>query len=303
MADCCGPKVKRDNRVLVRSAYGRIAKEGGSCCGGKSCQGGSGSNAVAGQIGYSKEDLKNLPKGANLGLGCGNPGAIAELKPGETVLDLGSGAGIDAFLAARKVGPKGKVIGVDMTPDMLEKARANVAAFRKRSGLKNVEFRLGEIEHLPVADASVDTIISNCVINLSSDKPSVWCEVARVLKPGGRMAVSDLALTAPLPACLKNSVAALTACIAGAVTVAETEKMVRAAGLTGLAMESRPYPVEAVADISDPLYRKLVASLPKGRTFGDYIVSLSIKATKPRGPGGKPKNGGARHRLVHTGTR
>jgi ubiquinone/menaquinone biosynthesis C-methylase UbiE len=163
-------------------------------------------------IGYSEDELAAVPKGANLGLGCGNPTAIAALKPGETVLDLGSGAGFDAFLAARQVGPTGKVIGVDMTPDMLSKARENAV----KGNVTNVEFRQGEIETLPVDSGTVDTIISNCVINLSPEKPAVFAEAFRVLKPGGRIAVSDIVLLEPLPDFVRDSVAAYTACVAGA---------------------------------------------------------------------------------------
>ena len=166
-----------------------------------------------------------------MGLSCGNPNALAALKPGEVVLDLGAGGGFDVFIAGRKVGPTGRAIGVDMTPEMLAKARKNIAAYRERTGLDNVEFRLGEIEHLPVADASVDVVISNCVINLSPDKPQVWREIARVLKPGGRVAVSDLALLKPLPPAVVERVEALVGCVAGAVLVSETERMAREAGL------------------------------------------------------------------------
>jgi SAM-dependent methyltransferase len=189
-------------RQKVREGYGEIAKNGGSCgCGGVSCCGSSAedSEKLVKQIGYTAEELAALPEGANMGLSCGNPTALASLAPGEVVLDLGAGGGFDAFIAGQKVGPTGRAIGVDMTHEMLVKARRNLATYRERSKLDNVEFRLGEIEHLPVADGSVDVVISNCVINLSPDKPQVWREIARVLKPGGRVAVSDLALLRPLP--------------------------------------------------------------------------------------------------------
>jgi SAM-dependent methyltransferase len=213
-------KIKTTNeaeavRAAVRDGYSHIAQQDGSCCSGVSC---CGSNAeesakLADYVGYSSEELAALPEGANMGLSCGNPNALASLKPGEVVLDLGSGGGFDVFIAGRKVGAKGRAIGVDMTPEMLAKARKNIAAYQERSGLDNVEFRLGEIEHLPLADNSVDAVISNCVINLSPDKEQVWREIARVLKPGGRVAVSDLALFKPLPQGVRAMVEALVPCI------------------------------------------------------------------------------------------
>jgi SAM-dependent methyltransferase len=225
--------------------------------------------------------LAALPGGANIGLSCGNPSAVAALRPGEVLLDLGSGAGFDAFVAAPKVGATGRVIGVDMTAEMLARARKNVAAYRERTGLDNVEFRLGEIEHLPVADASVDVIISNCVINLSPDKPQVWREMARVLKPGGRVAVSDLALLKPLPAPVVEMVEALVGCVAGAVLVSETERMAREAGLAEIRLNPKPGYVEAMVDGQDPLYQKIMMHLPAGSGPGDYITSLEVTAAKP----------------------
>ncbi|HKW30625.1 MAG TPA: methyltransferase domain-containing protein, partial [Verrucomicrobiae bacterium] len=218
---------------------------------------------------------------ANIGLSCGNPGALAALRPGEVLLDLGSGAGFDAFVAGPKVGPAGRVIGVDMTPEMLARARGNIAAYRERSGLDNVEFRLGEIEHLPVADASVDAIISNCVINLSPDKPRVWREIARVLKPGGRVAVSDLALLKPLPEAIREMVEALVGCVAGAVLASETERMARDAGLTDIRLNSKPGYVDTLVEGQDPLYLKILAHLPAGTKPGDYVTSLEIIGRKP----------------------
>jgi arsenite methyltransferase len=262
-------------REKVREGYGKIARSCGSCCGGP-----RDGDQLAQHVGYNANDLAALPEGANMGLSCGNPTALASLKPGETVLDLGSGGGFDVFIAGAKVGPTGRAIGVDMTPEMLAKARSNIASYRQRSGLDNVEFRLGEIEHLPVADNSVDVVISNCVINLSPDKPQVWREIARVLKPGGRVAVSDLALLKPLPAAVRESVEALVGCIAGAVLVAETERMTHAAGLVDVVLKSKPDYINAMTDWNDPLYRQVVAKLPAGQTAADYITSLEVTARK-----------------------
>jgi len=271
-------------RETVREGYGKIAANGGSCCGpAPACCGSSlsGSETLARHIGYSAEELAALPDGANMGLSCGNPNALAALQPGEVVLDLGSGGGFDVFIAGRKVGPTGRVIGVDMTPEMLAKARKNITAYRERSGLNNVEFRLGEIEHLPVADASVDVVISNCVINLSPDKAQVWREMARVLKPGGRVAVSDLALLKPLPPAIAEMVDALIGCVAGAVLVSETKSMVLNAGLANADLTTKPGYVDGMVDWQDPLYQKIIAHLPPGAKPSDYITSLEVKANKP----------------------
>ncbi len=270
-------------REKVRAGYAEIAQNGSerrqsSCCGGMSALD---SETLARHIGYSAEELAALPGGANIGLSCGNPSALAALRPGEVLLDLGSGAGFDAFVAAPKVGPTGRVIGVDMTSEMLARARKKVAAYRERTGLQNVEFRLGEIEHLPVADASVDVIISNCVINLSPDKPQVWREMSRVLKPGGRVAVSDLALLQALPAAVLEMVEALVGCVAGAVLVSETERMAREAGLAELRLNPKQGYVAAMTDWKDPLYRKIVAHLPAGSGPEHYITSLEVTAVKP----------------------
>lgn len=274
-------------RDQVRAGYGAIARDGGSCCGpaASCCAGAPAADMLAERIGYSADELAALPEGANLGLSCGNPNALAALRPGEVVLDLGSGAGFDVFIAGRKVGPTGRVIGVDMTPEMIAKARRNAVAYREQTGLDNVEFRLGEIEHLPVADASVDVVISNCVINLSPDKPQVWREIARVLKPGGRVAVSDLALLQPLPPAIVQSVQALVGCIAGAVLVSETERMAREAGLVDIRLNSRPEYVDGMSDWQDPLYREIMVHLPPGTKPGDFITSLEITARKPTDPG------------------
>ncbi len=213
-----------DVREVVRERYGKIAAEApaeGCCGGGSSC-----GPSSAASIGYSEAELSQLPEGANLGLGCGNPQGIAALSPGETVLDLGSGGGIDWFLAAKQVGEKGWVIGVDMTPQMLARARANA----EKSGVRNVEFRLGEIEHLPVADGSVDVILSNCVVNLSPDKPAVFREAFRVLKPGGRLAISDMVAQGPVPAELRKDLDSYTGCIGGAAEIPDIEKLLSEAG-------------------------------------------------------------------------
>lgn len=275
---------RNDIRDTVREGYAAIAESGTAACGGGGCCGGGdadSSTALAQAIGYAPQELEALPEGANMGLSCGNPTALASLTPGEVVLDLGSGGGFDVFIAGRKVGPAGRAIGVDMTPQMLAKARKNADAYRERTGLDNVEFRLGEIEHLPVPDNSVDVIISNCVINLSPDKPQVWREMARVLKPGGRVAVSDLALRQPLPREVLEMVEALIGCVAGAMTIAETEAVALAAGFEGIALEEKPGYIEAMTHVNDPLYAQVIAALPEGRTAADYIVSLDISARKP----------------------
>jgi arsenite methyltransferase len=215
-----------------------------------------------------------------MGLSCGNPTAIASLQPGEVVLDLGSGGGFDLFLAGPKVGETGRAIGVDMTPDMLALARKNTAAYHEVTGLDNVEFRLGEIEHLPVADASVDVVISNCVLNLSPDKPQVWRDIARVLKPGGRVAVSDLALLQPLPPAVAAMLDVLVGCVAGAPLVTDTERMMREAGLTEIRLEPKPDYVEVMRLKKSPLYDNIAAHIPEGMTPADYVTSLDITARK-----------------------
>ena len=270
-------------RNKVREGYASIAKQGGSCCGPQaSCGCGSDSaTEIAKSIGYDPEELASLPDGANMGLSCGNSVALASLKPGEVVVDLGSGGGFDIFIAGRKVGPKGRAIGVDMTFEMLNLARKNVEVYREQSGLNNVEFRLGEIEHLPLADNSVDVIISNCVINLSPDKAQVWREIARVLKPGGRVAVSDLALVKNLPAKIMEMVEALVGCIAGAVLVEETERMANEAGLGEIKLTKKSDYIDSMTTINDPLYQKIRDALPSGAKASDYITSLEINAVKP----------------------
>ena len=274
-------------RQLVREGYAKIAQEtsAGGCSSGVSCCGSAPQDAdkLARELGYTVEELKALPEGANMGLSCGNPAALAALKPGEVVLDLGSGGGFDVFIAGRKVGATGRAIGVDMTPEMLAKARRNIIGYRKETSLNNVEFRLGEIEYLPVADNYVDAIISNCVINLSPDKTQVWREMARVLKPGGRIAVSDMALVKPLPAEVLTIVEALVGCVAGAALVSETGRMAREAGLSDIVLKVKSDYIEAMLNFEDPLYQKIIELLPAGTKPSDYITSLEVQALKPKG--------------------
>ncbi len=272
----------------VRAGYAEIARAGdagtgGGCCAPQACCGPglATANDLARKVGYAAAELAALPDGANMGLSCGNPTALASLRPGEVVLDLGSGGGFDCFVAGSKVGPTGRVIGVDMTPEMIAKARRNTAAYRARSGLDNVEFRLSEIEHLPAADHSADVVISNCVINLSPDKPRVWREIARVLRPGGRVAVSDLALLRPLPEAVQQMVEALVGCIAGAVPVVDTERYARDAGLIDIRLEQKPEYVASRASFEDPLYQKIAVALAPGTGPADYVTSLNVTARKP----------------------
>lgn len=281
-------------RDQVRQGYAKIAKDGqwssvqsapaagDSCCGGGGCCGPTTLTAdqVASAVGYATEELSALPDGANMGLSCGNPTAIAALQPSEVVLDLGSGGGMDCFLAGPRVGATGRVIGVDMTPDMLSKARRNIESYRTQSGLDNVEFRLGEIEHLPLADASIDVVLSNCVINLSPDKAQVWREVARVLKPGGRVAISDLALLKPLPQSVVDDVEALVGCVAGAKLVETIRADMEAAGLVDIQLNSKPEYIDAMTAWQDPLYQKIIAALPEGSKMSEYVTSLDIAARK-----------------------
>ena len=262
-------------RETIRQGYTDIAKGKSSCCCGSSAP-----DKLAEAIGYTSEEMQVLPDGANMGLSCGNPTAIAGLKPGQAVLDLGSGGGFDVFIAAKKIGPTGKAIGVDMTPDMLSKARASISKFTEKTGLSNVEFRLGEIEHLPVADSTIDVIISNCVINLSPDKQQVWNEIARALKSGGKACVSDLALKKPLPEEVLKSAAALVSCVAGAVLVDDTIKMTKQAGLNDIQIDEKEYSIDVMADCNDPLYRQVKESLPQGAKLSDYIISVNITAYK-----------------------
>jgi arsenite methyltransferase len=273
----------------VRNNYAAIARANmhatpeasdGSCCAPSCCSSAVDVTTLATSIGYDASELSALPAGANMGLSCGNPTAIASLQPGEVVLDLGSGGGFDVFLAGPKVGPTGRVIGVDMTADMLALARKNTQTYREVTSFENVEFRLGEIEHLPVADASVDVVISNCVLNLSPDKPQVWREIARVLKPGGRVAVSDMALLQPLPQAVAGTLEVLVGCIAGAPLITDTERMMREAGLVDIALVPKPEYVQTMGRMDRPLYQQIASHLPDGTTPADYITSLDISARK-----------------------
>jgi SAM-dependent methyltransferase len=250
-------------RESVRQNYGKIASENRSCCGPTCCTAVAGSPAD--KLGYSAEDTQNVPEGSNLGLGCGNPLTIASLQPGQTVLDLGSGAGFDCFLAAKAVGPSGKVIGVDMTPEMIARARRNAAS----GDYKNVEFRMSEIEHLPVANMSVDVIISNCVINLSPDKRSVIEEAFRVLKPNGRLAISDIVATQDLPEDVRNDLALYSGCMAGATPIHELRKFLSGAGFRNVKIEEKAGS------------REFIAEWAPGRGIEDYVTSATIEATKP----------------------
>ncbi len=256
-------------KEMVRARYGGIAAAGDSgCCGPTSscCGPADTAQTKSRNMGYSDTELAAVPEGANLGLGCGNPQAIAAMQPGETVIDLGSGAGFDCFLAAGQVGATGHVIGVDMTHEMLTKARGNAASIRAG----NVEFRLGEIEHLPIADNTGDVVISNCVINLVPDKAQVFREAFRVLKPGGRLAVSDVINAVPLPAELAAKPEMLCGCVAGAASSARIEEWLAAAGFTDIRITPRPES------------RELIATWVPGSGIENYVVSAIVEARKPQ---------------------
>ena len=262
-------KIKR----TVRDTYGKIARSetkgclpgsDASCCGTPDFD----PEKVSSFLGYSTEDLGSVPEGANLGLGCGNPVAIASLKEGEVVVDLGSGGGFDCFLAARQVGEAGRVIGVDMTPDMISKARRNA----ENITAANVEFRLGEIEHLPVADGTADIIISNCVINLSPDKDSVYREAFRVLKPGGRLSISDIVTIETLPEEIQEDLALVSACVGGAATIDDTEKALKDAGFVDIRISDKSIDREVVRDLTSAGFAKAM----------DYVISATIGAVKPQ---------------------
>ena len=251
-------------KQMVRDRYGAIAAASSPCCAPAStCCGPEAEQAA--RMGYSETELNAVPEGANLGLGCGNPQAIAALRPGEVLIDLGSGAGFDCLLAAKQVGPEGRVIGVDMTHEMLAKARDNAA----RVGATNVEFRLGELEHLPVADGTGDVIISNCVINLVPDKAQVFREAFRVLRPGGRLAIADVVNVNPLPPELAADTALLCGCVAGAASAAAIGDWLRAAGFTDVTIDVKPES------------REYVATWAAGRGIENYVASATIEARKP----------------------
>jgi arsenite methyltransferase len=273
--------MKEENvKKLVRDRYAKVAKTSGSCCASSvSCCSAPTDKQVSKMIGYSEAEMNQVPDDANLGLGCGNPTALASLKEGERVLDLGSGAGFDCFLAAKKVGKSGRVIGVDMTPEMLDKARGNAA----KGKYTNVEFRLGEIENLPVADNSVDVIISNCVINLAPNKKRVFEEAFRVLAPNGRLMVSDIVLLKPLPKAIAESIEAYAGCIAGAMLKDKYIEQIRKAGFSDVkVLQEKVYPVDYI--LSEPDTKNAVKSL--GLTMedvegaADSVVSISVSATK-----------------------
>ena len=275
-------------KEAVRENYGKIARtdsltsqahQAGSCCNTTDISSGVNQKAsccgptefsvenMSTIMGYSKKDIKSVPEESNMGLGCGNPVALASLRSGETVVDLGSGGGFDCFLAAKEVGETGKVIGVDMTPDMVSKARRNA----EKIGTRNVEFRLGEIENLPAADNTADIIMSNCVINLSPDKRNVYKEAYRILKPGGRLAISDVLATAELPDEVRNDLALVSACIGGAATIEDTEKLLVEAGFQNIKIKPNDHSRELIKEW-DP---------EKSEKATDYVVSTYIEAIKP----------------------
>ena len=270
-------KKQADIKSSIKKNYGEIAQKGTSCC--CSCGGNTAASVVSKGIGYTDQELNAVPEGANLGLGCGNPVALASIKPGETVLDLGSGAGFDCFLAAKRTGPTGKVIGVDMTPEMIARARNNA----EKGGYQNVTFVQGEIEHLPVADGAVDLIISNCVINLSTDKDAVFREAYRVLKVGGRIMVSDIVLLKELPPAIKKSVDAYVGCLSGAMLQQDYLAAIKAAGFQNIELlGSAVFPMEDM--LNDPTAKAIAKDLKLTdamlKSAEDCVVSAKIKAVK-----------------------
>jgi len=274
---------KHEIKKAVREGYAKIAKKESPCCApiNSCCANKSAPEDISQGIGYTADDLGSLPEGANLGLGCGNPIALASLKKGETVLDLGSGAGIDCFLSAKKVGENGKVIGVDMTPEMIEKAKANA----RKGNYTNVEFRLGEIEKLPVDDNSVDVIISNCVINLSPDKPDVFKEAFRVLKPGGRLMVSDIVLLKDLPDAVKNSISAYVGCLSGAIKKEEYLDTMKTTGFKDVRiLDENIFPIKYMANdrTAKAAMEKLNVTSEELNKVGKSVASIKVSGIKPK---------------------
>ena len=283
-SDCCSPQQDEtkdknhaahdEHRQSVRFAYAKVAnaENADDCCGPEaSCCGVSDDESIntliSTRLGYSEDELAKVPNGADMGLGCGNPQAIASLKPGELVVDLGAGGGFDCFLSAHEVGEGGHVIGIDMTPDMLSKARSNAV----KGGFRNVEFRLGEIEHLPIADETVDVIISNCVINLSPNKEQVFKDAFRVLKPGGRLAISDVVATVELPEEMRNDPALVAGCMGNASLIEDLAEMITAAGFEEVGINPKDESKEFIRDWAPD------------HNVTDYVVSATIEAVKPRG--------------------
>ena len=269
-------------KKVVREGYAKIAKQSSSCCAPvTSCCGSTDlAQGISKSIGYTEEELEAVPEGANLGLGCGNPVALASLRKGETVLDLGSGAGFDCFLVANRVGETGKVIGVDMTPEMLEKARENA----EKGNYKNIEFRLGEIENLPVADNSIDVVISNCVVNLAPDKRRVFTEAFRVLKPGGRLMISDIVLLNELPDFIKKSIEAYIGCLSGAIMRDEYIGTIKAAGFQEVSIiDETSFPIEGIAN--DPTAKAIIENLEippeKIKEVAGSVISIKVNGVKP----------------------
>jgi len=284
-------KTRRDDEIRrsVRESYAKHATSCGGGCGSGCC--GSGAATASREIGYSEEDLRSVPQGADLGLGCGHPTALASLAPGEVVLDLGSGAGIDCFLAADRVGPTGRAIGVDMTPEMVERARENA----RREKIENVDFRLGEIEHLPVADASVDVVISNCVVNLSTDKPQVFREAFRTLRPGGRLLVSDIVLRGELPEAIRTSMESYIGCVAGASKIDDYLGAIRDAGFRDVTVvkesgadsrseeqkRSEKGKARLIVDGREVSPEDIGLTDTEARQLVGIVASVSVSATKP----------------------
>ncbi len=273
---------KEEIKKVVREGYARIAKQDSSCCvlASPCCESTDLAQDISEKTGYTEEELKAVPKGADLGLGCGNPVAFASLRKGETVLDFGSGAGLDCFLAAGKVGENGRVIGVDMTPEMIEKARENA----RKGNYANVEFRLGEIENLPVADNSVDVVISNCVINLVPDKRRVFTEAFRALRPGGRLMISDLVLLKELPDSIKNSIEAYIGCLSGAIMRDEYIGAIKAAGFQKVRIiDETSSPIECMAN--DPTARAVIENLQippeEVKEVASSVISIKVHGVKP----------------------